>query len=226
MGMDNSHSQWIKTNDDRETYESWQCSVAEGYRTRIVKREVSSPVKELIEAGKVVGPDAYVGSDRDDDANANDDEDKDNVVRIPRQAPGFEEEIDHYHETSKDEEWRGAFGQELSKYKSDTSSIFSDDASQIGVQEDLTDSEIDDEEMKKRRQEQDKNAAKEELHRKHRGTMNIKRVRNLKFLKDEVKVAGHKLKDKFSMKGREPGGNVFHLLLLLLLSLDILVMVT
>lgn len=35
--------------------------------------------------------------------------------------------------------------------------------------------------------------------------MNIKRIRNLKFLKDEVKIAGHKLKGRFSMKGREPG---------------------
>jgi len=58
--------------------------------------------------------------------------------------------------------------------------------------------------MKKRRQKQDKVAAKAELHRKHRGTMNIKAVRHMKFLKDEAKVAGHKLKGKFSMKGREP----------------------
>jgi len=36
MGMDNTHYQWVKTNDEHETYESWQCSVAEGYRTRIV----------------------------------------------------------------------------------------------------------------------------------------------------------------------------------------------
>jgi hypothetical protein len=225
MGMDNSHSQWIKTNDDRETYESWQCSVAEGYRTRIVKREVSSSVKELIEAGKVVGPDAYVDSDHGDDVNANDDEDKENVVHVPREAPGFEEEIEPYRETSKNEEWPGAFGQELSKYASDTSSTFSNDASQIGIQEDFTDSEIDDDELKKRRQEQDKDAAKEELHRKHRGTMNIKRVRNLKFLKDEMKVAGHKLKDRFSMKGREPGG-MFSIPLLCFLSLDVLVMIT
>jgi hypothetical protein len=35
--------------------------------------------------------------------------------------------------------------------------------------------------------------------------MNVKRLRNLKFLKDEVKVAGYKLKGRFSMKGREPG---------------------
>jgi len=46
---------------------------------------------------------------------------------------------------------------------------------------------------------------KNRLSRKHRGPMNVKRLRNLKFLKDEVKVAGYKLKGRFSMKGREPG---------------------
>jgi len=35
----------------------------------------------------------------------------------------------------------------------------------------------------------------------------------LKFSKDEVKVLGHKIKDKFSMKGREPGGECSFLLL-------------
>lgn len=36
--------------------------------------------------------------------------------------------------------------------------------------------------------------------------MNIKAVRHLKFGKDEVKVLGHKIKGRLSMKGREPGG--------------------
>lgn len=213
MGMDNSHKQWIKSNDERETYESWQCTVAEGYRTRIVKREIGQAVQDLINGGKVVGPDSYLNDDDDEDSGkeveGEDDEDK--VVRVPREAPGFEEEIDQYKERpthASEEQWRSTFGAELEKYKSDDDdhSIFSEDASDIGVQEDLTDSEIEDEDMKKRRQKQDKIAAKEELHRQHRGTMNIKKMRNLKFLKDEVKVAGHKLKGKFSMKGREPGG--------------------
>jgi hypothetical protein len=74
------------------------------------------------------------------------------------------------------------------------------------MQEDYTDSEIDDEELKKRRQKQDQRASKAELHRKHRGMMNIKALRHLKFSKDEAKVLGHKIKGRFSMKGREPGG--------------------
>jgi hypothetical protein len=31
----------------------------------------------------------------------------------------------------------------------------------------------------------------------------------MKFTRDEAKVLGHKIKDKFSMKGREPGGKGF-----------------
>ncbi len=44
-----------------------------------------------------------------------------------------------------------------------------------------------------------------DLYRKQRGIMNIKAVRHLKFAKDEAKVLGHKIKGRFSMKGREPG---------------------
>lgn len=211
MGMDNSHAQWIKSNDERETFESWQCTLAEGYRTRIVKREVPGTVQKLINEGKVVGENAYIESPADSGSGKEDEgSEEDHAVRVPREAPGFETEIGppRKGEPSADEkEWEGLFEGELEKYKSndDEVEIISEDDGDIGVQEDLTDSDIDDEELKKRRQRQDKSAAKDELSRKHRGPMNIKRIRNLKFLKDEVKIAGHKLKGKFSMKGREPG---------------------
>ncbi|KAI9738145.1 MAG: hypothetical protein M1818_005574 [Claussenomyces sp. TS43310] len=200
MGMDESHEQWIKTNNDRETYESWRCSVAEGYRTRIVKRETPMVVKDLVEDEKVLGSNTQINSNDESDESDADEE----VVRVPREVPGFEKEIDDYHETSNDEQWMSAFDHELSQYTSNHSSILSDDRASLRVQEDLTDSEIEDEEMKERRRKQDKKFSKSELHRKHRGTMNVKGLRHMKFLKDEVKVAGHKIKDKFSMHGREP----------------------
>jgi Ca2+-dependent lipid-binding protein len=202
MGMDNTHYQWVKTNDEHETYESWQCSVAEGYRTRIVKRETPKPIQDLVNQGRLDGASSIVSSNPADDMK---DEDEHSPVRIPRGAPGFEKEIydpptDPHDERSKE------FGQELTQYASSITSIISDDASSLGVQEDLTDSEIEDEELKKRRQNQDKKAAKADLYRKQRGIMNIKAVRHLKFGKDEVKILGHKIKGRFSMKGREPGG--------------------
>ncbi|KAE8443847.1 hypothetical protein EG329_001256 [Mollisiaceae sp. DMI_Dod_QoI] len=194
MGMDSSHAQWIKTNDDHETFESWRCSLAEGYRTRIVRRETSEAVKTLAQNGKAEGPNAKV-HESDDEGDDGDE----NVVRVPR-VDGVEKEVDDYKSGSE----APNFGNELTQYASPPS-IYSDDDSDLGVQEDLTDSEIDDEEMKKRRQKQDKGAQKAELHRKQRGPMNIKALRHLKFSKDEAKVLGHKIKGRFSMKGREPG---------------------
>ncbi|TVY40867.1 Meiotically up-regulated protein 190 protein [Lachnellula occidentalis] len=194
MGMDDSHQQWFTTNDDRESYESWLCSVSEGYRNRIVKRETPDTVKEVLSSS----------STADDDEDQDGDE-KEPVTRVPREAPGYEKEIDDYHETTADEQWKGTFGHELGQYASSPTTIYSDDSSSLGVQEDLTDSEIEDEDLKKRRQKQDSAAAKAELHRKHRGKMNIKAIRHMKFIKDEAKVAGHKLKNRFSMKGRAPG---------------------
>jgi Ca2+-dependent lipid-binding protein len=204
MGMDDSHYQWVKTNDDHETYESWRCSLAEGYRSRIVKRETPDTVKELTSDDKVDGANVKMSSGSPDIDDEEDGED-DNVVRVPREAPGVEQEIDSPSSDSNNESGL-EFGHELDKYASSASSIVSDDRSSIVVQEDLTDSEIEDEELKKRRQKQDEKSSKAELHRKHRGTMNIKALRHLKFTKDEAKVLGHKIKGRFSMKGREPGG--------------------
>ncbi|PMD28689.1 C2 domain protein [Hyaloscypha hepaticicola] len=206
MGMDNSHYQWIKTNDDHETYESWQCSVAEGYRTRIVKRETPKPVQNLINQGKVDGENLVVNTSQEEkgDGQEGESEVDPSPVRIPREAPGYEKEIDD-PSTDPHDSRSQAFGQELTQYASSVTSIVSDDDSDLGMQEDLTDSEIEDEELKKRRQKQDKKASKAELYRKHRGIMNVKAVRHLKFGKDEIKILGHKIKGRLSMKGREPG---------------------
>lgn len=202
MGMDDSHKQWLKTNDDRETFESWQCTVAEGYRNRIVKRETPETVKELVDAGKVDGSNVQM-SNTEEESDADDDPPA--LTRLPRNAPGFGKEVDDYHNTSSDDQWSGQFGEQLSKYVSTSSEIVSDDRQSLVLQEDYTDDEIDDPELKKRRQKQDKKAAKAELARKHRGILGIKAMRNMKFLKDEVKVASHKIKDRFSMHGRSPG---------------------
>ncbi|KUJ10582.1 C2 domain protein [Mollisia scopiformis] len=184
MGMDGSHMQWIKTNDEHETFESWRCSVAEGYRTRIVKRETPETVKELLQDSKVDGPNTKMDESEDE---------SEQVARVPR-GDNVEKDID---EPGGDVN----FGDELTDFMSPVS----DDDDDLVVQEDFTDSELDDEELKKRRQKQDKDAQKAELHRKHRGSMNIKALRHLKFTKDEAKVLGHKIKGRFSMKGREPG---------------------
>ncbi|KAK2595379.1 hypothetical protein QQS21_006915 [Conoideocrella luteorostrata] len=206
MGMDDSHYQWVKSNNDRETYESWQCSVAEGYRTRIVKRLTPETVKDVINEEKVHGHTVQMGSEGSVDNNDDEhDEGTAQAVRVTADVPSFEQEIDSPPSSSSNNSTSAEFGHELSRYASSMSSIVSDDHSSIIVQEDLTDSEIEDEQLKKSRQKQDKRASKAELHRKQRGTMNVKALRHLKFGKDEVKVLGHKIKGRFSMKGREPG---------------------
>lgn len=43
-----------------------------------------------------------------------------------------------------------------------------------------------------------------ELHKQHRGTMQMKPFRTAKWLKDNTKEAGHKVADRFKMQSREP----------------------
>ncbi|BFZ57068.1 hypothetical protein PYCC9005_004118 [Savitreella phatthalungensis] len=205
MGLDESHAERMRIgNDDRETFETWQSAIAEGYRTHLVKRQTPDTVKELHKEGKITGDVAY-STDPDAGAGQGDEEDgdADDVPRIPRFKPGVEHEIDDYRETSTGEQLARAFG-ELKDYASEKS-YASDDPDSLEIQEDYTDEEIDDDVLKKRRQRQDKKAQKAELHRKQRGFMHLKPVRNLKFIKDETRVLGHKIKNRFSMTGREPG---------------------
>jgi hypothetical protein len=205
MGMDDSHRQWLQTNDDHETFESWRCSVAEGYRTRIVKRETPDVVKALINDDKADGVNVKMSAEEGHDDEESDAENE-NVVRVPREVPGYEKETDSPRSSEEESPASVNFRNEITQYASSASSMLSDDESDIAFQEDFTDSEIEDEELKKRRQKQDDKASKAELHRKQRGAMSIKALRHLKFSKDEAKVLGHKIKSRFSMKGRQPGG--------------------
>ncbi|ORY77377.1 C2 domain protein [Protomyces lactucae-debilis] len=209
MGLDESHGEYMRGNDDRETMETWESVIAEGTRTRIVKRELPDVVKQMVKDGKVKdNADAEDDTDAASLADAEQDEEEDedvDIVRVPRNKPGYEKEIDDYHATDSGAQWEQMFGGELSKYTSTPSQSIHEDDEDLRLQEDVTDSEIDDEDLKKRRQRQDKRAQKHELQRKHRGLQGIKAVRNLKFLKDETKVLGYKIKNRFSMKGREPG---------------------
>lgn len=208
MGMDNSHYEWLKTNDDFESFESWRCTLAEGYRIRIVKRETPETVKQLLKSEETSCEDSKMSTS--DDASSKDEEDDDAAdseqLRFPRKAPGADAETDT-PPSNPESSTSQAFAHELGQYaSSDDSTYTDDDDPSIFVQEDLMDSEIEDEELKKRRQKQDGRESKAELHRKLRGSMNIKAVRQLKFVKDEAKVLGRKIKSRFSMKGREPEG--------------------
>jgi len=150
----------------------------------MVKRETPEIVKCLVQDGKVVGLNATYDESEDE---------SEEVVRIPGSESKLQKEID-------EPEGDVDFGNELKH-----ASPVLDDESDLRVQGDVTDSEIDDEEMKKKRQKQDKVTQKAELSRKHRGPMNIKALRHLKFSKDEAKVFDHKIKSRFSMNKREPG---------------------
>ncbi|KAG8416966.1 hypothetical protein J3459_013020 [Metarhizium acridum] len=206
MGMDNSHQQWLKTNDDHESYESWRCTLAEGYRTRIVKRETPGAVKDVVTNRNADNEVAGTNSDDVEGAeSAEDDEADADAFRLPFGAPSFDKEVESSYSANSDSLTGVEFASDLGRYASSASSVFSDDHSSIVLQEDLTDSEIEDAELKRARQKQDKKESRAEMHRKHRGIMNISALRHLKFVKDETKVLGHKIKDRFSMKGREPG---------------------
>ncbi|KIW44633.1 uncharacterized protein PV06_03088 [Exophiala oligosperma] len=56
-GMDESHRDFIVDNDTRETFETWECCLAEGVRQRVVEAEVPDNIQEMHEASLTEGRD-------------------------------------------------------------------------------------------------------------------------------------------------------------------------
>merc|ERR1712093_778945 len=105
MGMDDTHLQWLKNNDQRETYESWLCTVAEGYRTRVVKRETPDTVKQLIKEGKVTAAGTSMNGDTISEFGTI--KGRSSIDTKARSEESDAEEVSNYHETSTDEQWAG-----------------------------------------------------------------------------------------------------------------------
>ncbi|WPH03183.1 meiotically up-regulated protein [Acrodontium crateriforme] len=226
-GMDESHELFISDNDSRETFETWECCLAEGVRTRKVEKEIPERVTTLHEESLTQGRD------------------------ILREAPPEEREK-WLSKTGTD--WSGAFGDDPAKFvdsagrkrrepgdegalaenEHDSENPSSDDDSDLGVQ-DATNRSISGSPTNSRKSIQSSHTMesgwtagtnesynengssmstkdvnrqnKRTEERKQRGLMQWKPARNLKFAKDESIIGLRRLKSKITggLDGRQPG---------------------
>jgi hypothetical protein len=201
-GMDESHSHFVTDNNSRETQETWDACHSEGVRDRTVSKELRPAVQQLHDQSLTQGRDVLAQAD----------------------------ESEKKKWLSKDgTDWSGAFGQDPARYADrrrgagnkpkaeinedmsedeDESSDSDSDESDLGLHDASNDHEFDGNRPANGDESGGKSNAygetRKDLHRKNRGLMQWKPVRNLAFAKDEVKFAAKRTLKKGSLQGRQP----------------------
>ena len=203
-GMDETHRAYVRTNDDRETMDAFEASLAEGNRSSLVKRETSATVRQLVSDGSV-------GNGSNSSSAESDEDDEDEVVHKPRGINiGLQSQTERRELVPDEEDQRKAAEMEAEiQGVVDEDQIGSDLDEIAGADPDdtqaLEDSEAANDPRSKKQQDKEmKRQEKRHLYRKQRGLMNIKPIRNAMFLKDEIKVGVNLLTSKLALKGRTP----------------------
>jgi hypothetical protein len=232
-GMDESHEAFVSDNDSRETFETWEACVAEGVRTKKVEKELPERVSDLHEKSLLEGRDMlkeaspeekkkWLSKTGTDWSGAfGDDPAKFMANGKKKREPGAEPLLDEDEGTADDtfdeddedehdlgvQDARTSNGVNSSPLSSSRKSI--DTSGTGGTKESgwtvgTTATEDSSQTSKSKKDINKQNKKTEE--RKQRGMMQWKPARNLKFAKDEGKIAVRKLKQKLTgdLSGRQP----------------------
>ncbi|KAB8288184.1 hypothetical protein EYC80_010189 [Monilinia laxa] len=211
-GMDQDHERFVTDNDSRETQETWEACHSEGVRDLIVKKEIPPAVQRLHDQSLTQGRDVLSQADEDEKSKWLDQDGTDwsgafgqdpaHMVRKPRGEDGCVE---------------AKLNEDMSEYTNNPStssdSEDSDAESDLGLNDATTRSTIEGGESGQNGSSHSENPIKQYqnykenskgLHRKQRGLMQWKPMRNLAFAKDEMKYAARRIKNKTSLSGRQP----------------------
>ncbi|RDA92606.1 hypothetical protein CP533_0916, partial [Ophiocordyceps camponoti-saundersi (nom. inval.)] len=215
-GTDSDHMKFVRDNDSRETIETWEACYAEGIRQQEVQSEVPPLVKELHDKSLTHGRDVLAQADESDKQRwlAKDGTDWSGAFgKDPSDL------------MAKSEGGRGSETQD-DDYDDGSSSSSSDDDPDLGIEQHES-AEQGRQSMESRESSSassnksspeggsSKNpytmyknytARNRDLHRKHRGLMQWRPIRNAQFAKDEAKFALRKVKNLGGGGGGGGGG--------------------
>lgn len=224
-GTDEDHSKFVTDDDSRETQETWEACHSEGVRGRIVHKEIPPAVQELHEQSLTQGRDVlsqadenekqkWLSKDGTDWSGAFGEDpaqyaERGGPRRInadrpstagTRDGPLNEDIIDEDDDDEEDEE---------------DEDDDSDSSSDLGIHDaandnDFADGQTNGDEEGLAKSSSSRNPMKQYaenkkgLHRKQRGLMQWKPMRNLQFAKDEAKFAVKRTLKRGSLQGRQP----------------------
>ncbi|RMZ74209.1 c2 domain [Pyrenophora seminiperda CCB06] len=193
-GTDDSHAAFVTDNDTRETYETWEACVTEGVRDHKVEKELPDRVQELHEKSLIAGRDIL--------KNANEEEKRRWLAKDGQDWSGaFGDNPKAYMNTRRNQSKSNG---QVKTQKTDLSPTDDHQPRQSeSTSRTSTTSGTDDTSASRNVNKQNKRAEA----RKHRGLMQWKPARNVKFAKDEAKLGLSKLKKRVTggLDGRQPG---------------------
>ncbi|TVY49638.1 Meiotically up-regulated protein 190 protein [Lachnellula occidentalis] len=214
-GTDEDHSRFVTDDDSRETQETWEACHSEGVRDRYVTKELPPAVQELHDQSLTQGRDVLSQADESEKKKwlSKDGTDwsgafgKDPAQYIDRRGARKQEEAELTEDvTDDDDEYSESDSNESDLGLNDASSSdkFGEDEQTNGGNEEAVRKAGTSQARNPIKQVKQYNEGKKGLHRKQRGLMQWKPMRNLAFAKDEAKFAVRRTLKKGSLQGRQP----------------------
>lgn len=218
-GTDTDHIRFVSDNDSRETIETWEACYAEGVRQQEVQTEVPPVIQKLHDESLTQGRDVlaradpkekerWLAKDGTDWSGAFGEDPAELMARKASNAQGSEEYDDFdedEHDDDDDDPDLGIQDAETDLSNPSESSEANERASMDSRQTDATDIST-----KTSSSKNPIKALKEyrtrsrDLHRKHRGLMQWRPMRNMQFAVNETKFAARKMTNLGALDGRKP----------------------
>ncbi|TVY54197.1 Meiotically up-regulated gene 190 protein [Lachnellula cervina] len=214
-GTDEDHSRFVTDDDSRETQETWEACHSEGVRDRYVTKELPPAVQQLHDQSLTQGRDVLSQADESEKQKwlSQDGTDwsgafgKDPAqyvdqrgVRKQEQAEVTEDVIDDEDESLESDSDES----DLGLNDASNNDEFGEDEQTNGESEEAVRKVGTSQARNPISQVKQYNEDKKGLHRKQRGLMQWKPMRNLAFAKDEAKFAVRRTLKKGSLQGRQP----------------------
>jgi hypothetical protein len=218
-GTDEDHSKFVTDNDSRETQETWEACHSDGVRETMVTKEIPPAVQKLHDQSLTQGRDVLSQADEPEKQKwmAKDGTDwsgafgQDPAQYTDRRGARMTKEADNPSAAGNRE---ADLDDDMSKDSSDS------EESDLGLHDATNHDQYADEDKPNGEnggaqngsshsknlinQIKNYNENKKGLHRKQRGLMQWKPMRNLAFAKDEAKFAVRRTLKKGSLSGRQP----------------------
>lgn len=219
-GTDTDHIRFVSDNDSRETIETWEACYAEGVRQQEVQTEVPPVIQKLHDESLTQGRDVlaradpkekerWLAKDGTDWSGAFGEDPAELMARKASNAQGSEEyddfDEDEHDDDDDDDPDLGIQDAETDLSNPSESSEANERASMDSRQTDATDIST-----KTSSSKNPIKALKEyrtrsrDLHRKHRGLMQWRPMRNMQFAVNETKFAARKMTNLGALDGRKP----------------------
>ncbi|KAL8380985.1 hypothetical protein RB595_005334 [Gaeumannomyces hyphopodioides] len=219
-GTDRDHLKFVSDNDSRETIESWEACFAEGVRTEEVRGKVPPLIQKLHDASLTQGRDVLAAAPDSDKEKwlAKDGTDWSGAFgQDPADLIGHRGQGDNHDDDDNDDDSSGtgeSSGVDLGITDATTNESEgltqspSSSSTQSRARESL-DSSASVESNKSGsknpiKQYKDYKERSRDLHRKHRGLMQWRPMRNVQFAKDEATFAARRVMKVGSLNGRKP----------------------